>query len=159
MLGDISRLYIILNVGGQGWQKPGQRNRAQAAATFFLSLSLSPSVSAIILAFACAMEAVSIITSDGIINIYIRTCGGVGRKMCLMSSFLFRGSPPMPASLEIQHERVCYGMKCYGRTGKLENTAGVFSHMASNSSYFRASRITGRCPWWKRVNYLIRVAN
>lgn len=36
----------------------------------------------------------------------------------------------MPASLEIQHGRVCYGTKCYGRAGKkLENTAGVFPYV------------------------------
>lgn len=93
---------------------------ATAGIIFFSSLSLS--VSAITLAFACTMEAVSIITPDGIINVYIYTDlrrRGLKDVSYIFFSFTRLASDAMTASLEIQR-----GRACYGRTGKeLENTA------------------------------------
>lgn len=95
---------------------------ATAGIIFFSSLSLS--VSAITLAFACTLEAVSIITPDGIINVYIYIYTDLRRRGLKDVSYVFfsftrLASDAMTASLEIQR-----GRACYGRTGKeLENTA------------------------------------
>lgn len=66
------------------------------------------------------MEAVSIITLDGIINVYtdvyMHRRGPRDVSYVFFSFTRLAAADAMPAFLEIQPGRVCYGMECYGRT-------------------------------------------
>lgn len=118
-------------------------------ARYHLFLSFR-SVSAITI--ACAMEAVSIITLDGIINVYtdVYTYASAWAEGCVLRLLFFlAAADAMPAFLEIQLD-VCvteWSVTEEREEGELENTAKGF-HTVGQLSYFPSiGRIAGRCPW------------